>query len=211
MDTVLANRIESVALGLEDLNKSYNAIACLRTAESFGLQDVVAIEALNEYPIFEEDNPYVPRKVTAYAHRWIDLHRQETPDGLFDWARDRDMRMLGTSPHAEMTLDDVSLDGPILVLFGNEKAGLRPETAARCDDVFRLPMYGFTESFNLSVTVGMTLSALTGRVRRRLEEEGRTGDMSEARKQWLLASWLVSSVRAAEPILRRELGPKKTN
>ena len=165
MDTVLAHRLQSVALGLEDLNKSHNAVACLRTAESFGIQDIVAVEAINAYPLPEEpedpevgSEPYVARKITAYAHRWVDLHRLERAEELTTWAGQREMRIFGTSPHATDTIEDVPLDRPILVLFGNEKEGLRPETAERCDGVFRLPMYGFTESFNLSVTVDNVIS-----------------------------------------------------
>ena len=122
---------------------------------------------------------------------------------MMAWARARGMRVYGTSPHAEQLVSEVSVDGPMLVLFGNESSGLRPETTAACDEVFRLPMYGFVESFNLTVSVAMTLSELTGRLRRRWAADGKRGDMSLERQAHCLARWYVSSVRRSDLIVRR--------
>ena len=58
-------------------------------------------------------------------------------------------------------------------------------------------MYGFTESFNLSVSVGMTLFNVMERKRALLSREGQSGDISEERRNELLAHWLVRDVRGA--------------
>jgi hypothetical protein len=67
-------------------------------------------------------------------------------------------------------------------------------------------MYGFTESFNVSVSVGMVLGPLVERVRRRLADVGRQSDLDAATRDWLLARWYVRDVRASEMVLRRRLG-----
>lgn len=211
MQAVLARRLASVALGIEDLHLSHNGHACLRTAEGLGLQDAVAVELRHAYPLDPPDpapdaDDRLERRVTMAAHRWIDLHRVPATDALVDWARARDMAVFGAGPRGERTLDTLPADRPLMVLFGNEKDGLRPETLAACDGVFRIPMYGFTESFNVSVSVGMTLAAHTARVRARLAAEGRTGDLPDARRTALLARWLLDDVRAAAAIVRRKLG-----
>ena len=208
MRTVLQHRIVSIAFGLEDLNHSHNATACIRTAESLGLQDVVTAELRNEYPLPDADATSLRtnRKLSMHAHHWVDMHRFNESESLSDWARQRQMKIYGTSPHAEMTLRELPVNEPMLLLFGNEKDGLRPQTQALCHGSFRVPMYGFTESFNLSVCAGMVLSDLMAKKRESLAADGLTGDLSEARQQEILARWLVRDTRGAELILRRARG-----
>lgn len=200
---VLAWRLGSLALGLEDLHHVHNGAACLRTAEGLGLQDVVAAELRNAYPVPETPDP-VHRLVTAHAHHWLDLHRVSTSGELVDWARSRGMAVFGAGPRGEVTLETLPVERPLLLLFGNEKLGLRPETLAACDATFRIPMYGFTESYNLSVSVGMALATLVPRIRARLAAEGRTGDLPADRSQRLLAQWVMASVRRPDLILKRK-------
>jgi tRNA (guanosine-2'-O-)-methyltransferase len=210
MLSVLERRITSIALGVEDLANSFNGAACIRTAESLGIHDIVAAELRHPYPLPDLPSDPVTSGVNMYAHRWVDLHRLPTSKGLIQWARDRQMRILGTSPHAEMTVSDVTVDQPLLVLFGNERDGLKPETAAACDDVFRLPMYGFTESFNVSVSVAMTLADLSKRLRNAWQAEGKMGDMCSERQTFLLAQWYLSSVRRSDLVVARYMSEKTT-
>ncbi len=208
MERVIQARLGSLILAVEDMYSTHNGSACMRTAESLGIQNVVAVETRNAYPLREEPEPISERphrKITAHAHHWIDLHRLPDAEALSDWAKARNVRIMGTSPHAELALEDIALDQrPLMVLFGNEKDGLRSETLNICHDVFKLNMYGFTESFNLSVTVGMVLAQL-GQRRRAELPLGLTGDLSEADQQEILARWLVRDVRGAGAILRRAL------
>ncbi len=202
MRQVLDARLASVALGIEDLHHGHNGAACLRTAEAFGVQDVVAAEVRNAYPLPARPN----RKVTMAAHAWLDLHRLPDAAALLAWARTRDMRVFGAGPRGALTLESLPVDAPLLVLFGNEAEGLLPATLDACDDVFRIPMFGFTESFNVSVSVGVTLADVTRRRRAALAAEDRVGDLPPARRDGLLARWCVADVRGAGAILRRKLG-----
>lgn len=206
MEGVLAHRLASIALGVEDLHHSHNGHACLRTAEALGLQDIVAAELRHAYPLEEPAEIEVNRKISMAAHRWIDLHRVDDTAALLDFARARDMRVFGAGPRGALTLDALPLDRPVMLLFGNERAGLRDDTLAACDDAFRIPMHGFCESFNVSVSVGIALAATTARVRARLAAEGRTGDLPDDRRRYLLARWLLGDVRGATGIIRRKLG-----
>ena len=172
---VLTQRITTLALGIENLHHSHNGSACIRTAEALGIHDIVAAELTNQYPLPHHDERAVSSGVSMYSDRWVDLHRVQSSQELIEWARSRGMRVFGTSPHAEMTVSQLSLESPLLVLFGNESEGLKPETAQACDGVFRLPMYGFTESFNISVSVGITLADLVSRLRGQWAQERRRG------------------------------------
>ena len=205
MKTVVATRLGGVTLGVEDLYKTHNGAACLRTAEGLGLQRVAAVESLNPFHFEDETAGEVHRKVTAHADRWIDLHRFDAAESLLGWARAQGMSIYGAGPRGQMTAAELPDDRPTLILFGNEKEGLRPETLAACDDTFRIPMYGFTESFNVSVSVGIVLGQLVERVRARLAREGLQTDLDDATRDWLLARWYVRDVRASDLILRRRL------
>ena len=165
---------------------------------------MVAVELRNVYPLPEDTQ--VNRKVSLAAHHWLDLHRLDSSEALLEWARTRGMTTYGAGPRATISVDELPLDRPLLVLFGNEKRGLLPETAAACDGTFQIPMHGFAESFNVSVSVGMVLRALTTRIRARLAQEGRTGDLDPARRDALLARWCFADVRRSDAILRRKLG-----
>ena len=201
MQEVLSLRLESLALGLEDLYHSHNGAACLRSAEGMGLQDVVSVEARHAFPL-----PGVSSQVSMAAHAWLDLHRLSSPEAMMSWARARGMRVFGAGPRARFELSQIPIDEPLLLLFGSEKTGLLPETLAGCDESFRIPMYGFTESFNVSVSVGMSLSHLVPRVRAMRAEEGSQGDLPQARQRLLLARWCLKSVRASEGIIVHKLG-----
>lgn len=218
--TVLDRRITSVALGVEDLHHEHNGAACLRTAEGLGLHHVYAAEVRNRYPyptgggsdVKREASGRIPRSISMHAHRWIELETfkgaEEISPGeqLIQTARQRGYRVYGAGPRGGYELLDLPMDQPIMVLFGNEANGLREETMAACDGIFRIPMYGFTESFNISVSVGMVLEQLGARRRAQLAEEGRLGEFSEEEKLTLTAEWLARDMRNIDLILERYCG-----
>jgi tRNA (guanosine-2'-O-)-methyltransferase len=110
--------------------------------------------------------------------------------------------VFATVPGAAQTIDDVDVTQPIAVVFGNEHAGLTDAAIAACDGAIGVPMFGFTESFNLSVTVALAMSRIATR---RREAIGALGDLSETRRRELRARWFALSIRAAVSILERTL------
>jgi tRNA (guanosine-2'-O-)-methyltransferase len=206
MEAVLDARRTDVALAVENLHHSHNGAACIRTAEALGLQDMVALESLNTFPLFEGGEDAVDaKKITRLTDRWMSIHRMQGPADLRTFADDRGMAVWGAAPLGTATLADIPADRPVIVLFGNEKSGLLPETIAACDATFRIPMYGFVESFNISVSVGIVLHDL---LRRRRSGEGPpegADSLAPLRRKALLARWLFEDVRAADLILKRRL------
>ena len=216
ISSVLERRITSLALGVEDLHHEHNGAACLRTAEGLGLHHIYAAEIRNTYPHPAlSTNPKasgkkgrIPKGITMHAHRWINLEIFKGQEGLsagvemIKTAQKRGYRVFGAGPRGEYELLDLPLDQPLMVLFGNEASGLREDTMAACDGIFKIPMYGFTESFNISVSVGMVLEQLGTRIRQKLNGQGICGELSAAEKLKLTAEWLARDMRQVDVILK---------
>ncbi len=175
IEAVLPWRTRYLTLVLEDIYHPQNASATLRTAEILGVQDIYVVENWNPYRV----NP----KVVLGASKWVFLYRfreadeQNTPRCMA-YLRRLGYRIVATSPHkaAWHRPEDVPLDRPLALWFGSELEGLSETALEQADGVLRLPMYGFTESYNLSVSVGITLYTLVERLHRsdvdwRLREE----------------------------------------
>lgn len=208
MENVLAARTPDLVLAVENLHHSHNGAACLRTAEAMGLQDLVTVESLNVFPLFDAVNGPGSggHKVTRLTDRWLSIHRVEGAAALRAFADGRGLQIWGAAPLGEATLADVPADRPVMVLFGNEHSGIAPETLGVCDGSFRIPMYGFVESFNISVSVGIVLYDLQRRraaARKNAEISAPAQGLPRLRREALLARWLFEDVRAAHLILNR--------
>ena len=193
IDAVLDMRLASVVTVCEDTYDPHNAAAAIRTSEALGLQELHVIESAERFS--------ATKSVTRGAHKWIDLVRDDTAVTAIAALRARGFRTYATLPSATaVNVEDVPVDAPLAVLFGNEHAGLSPEAVAACDGAVSVRMYGMTESFNLSVTVGLAMSRLATRRRARL---GVPGDLDPERRTWLRAKWFALRVRAVEGVLER--------
>ncbi len=195
---VAASRTRRIAVVLEDIDNPFNATAVTRTAEGLGIQDVHIIENEHRFALHEG--------VTLGAAKWLSMHRYAQRDAdntgvcLDQLARDG-FRLVATSPHLDgYTADTLPIDQPVALVFGYEKTGISPAAARRCTTRLRLPMYGFVESFNITVSAGMALSRLRERVRTECDGGGviDPGLQEELTLQWILAS-IPRRVRDALP------------
>src|SRR5262249_11943116 len=107
-----------------------------------------------------------------------------------------------TRPDASTSIDDVDVGTPLVVLFGNEHSGLSDAALAACDGALAVPMFGMTESYNLSVTVALAMSRLAARRRAYIRMPG---DLDEARRAQLRALWFTFGIRGVEQVLERLL------
>ena len=160
-DRVAQERTRHVVVVLEDLFQEHNASAVLRTCECFGIQDVYAIEDKYKYAL--------QRKAARGAGQWIDLHRfTERGNATLDCIHhlhQKGYAIVATSPHAEAhTPETLPMDEPLALCFGTERLGLSSSLLERADYHIKIPMYGFTESFNLSVSVALLLQTLKARL-----------------------------------------------
>lgn len=192
IEAVLDDRLRSVTVVLEDLYDPHNGAAAIRSVEAFGLTALHAVEGAGPFRF--------SGGITIGAEAWIDVHRHPDVERCARVLRDRGIRMFATLPDAGDDLETVPVDRPLAIWFGNERDGLTPAAVAACDGAVRIPMYGFTQSFNLSVSVALSLQRLAARRRQHL---GTTGDLDDQERALLRAQWYAHSVRAADLIIAR--------
>jgi tRNA (guanosine-2'-O-)-methyltransferase len=164
IDNVLAKRTRFFTIVLEDIFKPHNASAVLRTCDCFGIQDIHLIEKTDTYKI----NPFVTRG----AAQWVDLHKYFKADGsavddCFGRLRSEGYTIYGTSPASNsLSIHDFPIlpNQKVALVFGNEHEGISEDVKSKVDGLVHIPMRGFTESFNISVSASIFLYELIKRV-----------------------------------------------
>jgi len=191
---VLKERTRYLTVLLEDIYQSQNASAVLRTCDCTGIQDVHIVEERNEYEI----NP----DVALGANQWLSLHYYNAgEDNIFrgvEALRKQGYRIVATSPHAKGTSPeafDLS-KGKAALMFGTELNGLTDRALDLADEYVQIPMIGFTESYNISVSAALILYGL----RKRLEASDLNWRLEEDERLELLLNWLRTSVKMSEQI-----------
>lgn len=186
---ILNYRTRYFTVVLEDIYQSQNASAVLRSCDGFGIQDVHVIENRNAFD--------VDKGVTIGADKWLTVHRYKKPGtdntaAAYSRLREQGYRIVATTPHEkQINLPEFVPDQPTALVFGAEKAGLTPQAVRHADDRLYIPMYGFSESFNISVCVALCLQ----HIRRIMETRNIPWQLSDEVKQRIYLQWLRKSIR----------------
>lgn len=192
---VLAQRTRHLTVVLENLYHPENGNAVMRSVECFGLQEM--------YIVQEKYDWKYSLKIARGAAKWTDLRAYGTEEGgseaCYKQLRERGYQLVATDPQpGSCTAQNLDISRPVALIFGTESTGVAPETLAMADARIHIPMVGFTESFNISVSAGILLAQL----RQRLEVEVPNWQLPEADQVSIYADWLVKSVRHADALLR---------
>lgn len=152
---VLENRTKYITVILEDIYQSQNASAVLRTCDCFGIQDLHIIENYNKFNV----NP----RVALGSTNWLDIYNynslpSNTSEALKS-IKEKGYRIIATSQNKDcLSIDEFDLNkGKVAFVFGNEHRGISEEVKKLADEFVTIPMFGFTESFNISASVSMIL------------------------------------------------------
>lgn len=192
---VLSLRTNYLTVVLEDIYQTQNASAVVRSADCFGIQNVHVIENKNVFHV----NPDVVRGasnwVTVTRHSGSDMN---TPEALRKLRSDG-YRIVVANPHEhDVSLEDFDLaKGKAAIVFGCERPGLSEWAKSEADEFMKIPMVGFTESLNVSVSVAVTLHHLTHKLR---QNSNINWQLTEGEKQKLLLDWLRVSIKRVDLI-----------
>ncbi len=181
---VLAARLDSVTLVMDAPHDPHNGAAVLRSCDAFGVQRV--------HVVARRETFMIARRVTQGAERWVDVVRHTTPESAIEALHAGGYRLIATHPQGQLTPEELAHVPRVALVLGNEHDGICDGLYAAADSTVRIPMRGFAESLNVSVSAAILLAAAAAR----------PGDLSHGQKRVLYARWLHHSLTRASDILR---------
>lgn len=196
-ERLIQERTDYVTIVMEDLYQSHNQSAVMRSADCYGIQNVHLIENRNHYDSTST--------VSQGAREWLTLHRHRelednTPATIAE-LKAAGYRIIATTPHTrDVLVDELDLErGKMAFFLGTELTGLSDTVLEQADEFVKVPMYGFTESLNVSVCGAIIMYS----VMRRLRESGIDWHLTEKRKNEVLFQWYKNAIKASDEILER--------
>ena len=162
-ENIIKNRTKHITVVIEDVYQPHNASAVLRSCDLTGVHDVHIIENKNNYDV----NP----EVAMGSSKWLNIMKYNNSDnntlGVINSLKKSGYKIVATTPHKKSYgIDDIPIDEKTALLFGTELTGLSDIAIENSDEILTIPMYGFTESYNISVSAALCLYTLTQRLRK---------------------------------------------
>ncbi|MDD3875624.1 MAG: RNA methyltransferase [Bacteroidales bacterium] len=195
-EDIIKERTKYLTIVLEDIYQPHNASAVLRSCDCYGIQDVHIIENNNVYDV----NP----QVALGSSNWLHLHKYKgkdfnTPDCITH-LKSLGYTIAATTPHKNgYDIADVPLNNKIALMFGTEKDGLSQYAIQNADIYVKVPMFGFTESLNISVTAAICFYQLS----QNLRASDIDWKLTEEEKTDTLLSWYKNSIRDAKGLIEK--------
>ena len=204
-ERTLNSRTRYLTVVLEDIYQTQNASAVLRSCDCFGIQDVHIIENRNRFSV----NP----QVTLGSTKWLNLHHYRKKEhntlDCIQQLRSLGYRIVATSPHANDTnLEDFNLEkGKTALFFGTELTGISETVEKNADEFLKIPMFGFTESFNISVSAAIILHHLNLRLRQGAIDY----HLSEDEKEEIRLDWLRKTIKSSALLEKKFYNEQKNS
>jgi tRNA (guanosine-2'-O-)-methyltransferase len=188
---IIRDRTRHLTIVMEDLFQQHNTSAVLRSCDCFGIQDVHIIENFNKYEI----NP----AVALGSSKWINIFRynkqEDNSADCFNKLKAQGYRIIAATPHQEgFTPESLPIENKIALVFGTEYDGLSSTAITMADGFVGIPMYGFTESFNISVSAALLLRALI----ERLHHSSIDWQLSDEEKLDVQIQWAKNVIKRAD-------------
>ncbi len=192
---VLDKRTNHITIVLEDVYQSHNFSAVLRSADIFGIQTVNFIENRNKYKVSED--------VSMGSTQWLSINRYQNKENntkqCLQDLKAKGYKIVATSLHKNsISLNQLTLEKPIALVFGTELTGITKDVEDVADEFVTLPMFGFTESFNISVCAALCMYEL----RNKLENSDISFGLTEAEKKDIYIEWLKASIKKHDLVIK---------
>ena len=179
---VLKNRTNHFTIAVEDIFQMHNTSAVMRSCEVFGIQELNVIE--------QRYGKSIDKEIAMGAQKWVDINTFDSISGCVDSLKGKGYQIIATTPHEnDCLMDDFDISKPSALFFGTERDGLSEEVLQKADGFLKIPMVGFTESLNISVSAAIIIQNLMHRLRNsdinwQLSEE----EILKKRLQWARSS-----------------------
>lgn len=201
---VLGNRTRHVTVVVEDLFQTQNISAVMRTCECVGIQDIHIIEGENDFSIHTAISMGADKWLNRYHYPASDHNIADCILGL----KQKGYTVVATLPGDDSCyMEDLPIEKPIALLFGTELKGLTPEAIALSDCSVKIPMYGFTTSFNISNSVAIMATYFI----EKLKKSSLNWKLSDEEKEILYLEWLQKSIKTPDLIIQKFLNENNLN
>lgn len=155
---VLKNRTKHFTIAIEDVFQLHNTSAVMRSCEVFGIQELNVIE--------QKFGKNIDKEIAMGAEKWVDIHRFSTIQECISNLKSKGYQIIATTPHNDSCLlHEFDITKPSALFFGTERDGLSEEVMQQADGFLKIPMVGYTESLNISVSAAIIIQDITNRLR----------------------------------------------
>lgn len=191
---VLQHRTKYLTVAIEDVFQLHNTSAVLRSCDAFGIQELHVVE--------DRFGQRLDKNIAMGAEQWVDVNRYPTTSECITALKDAGYQIIATTPHDDSCLlNDFRLTTKTALFFGTEKEGLSEEVLQKADGFLKIPMVGFSESLNVSVSAAIIIQTLTEKLRKsNLPWQLSDIEMLEKR-----LDWTKKSIKDVEGIIDRYL------
>ena len=158
IEKVLNQRTDFITVCIEDVYQLHNTSAVMRSCEVFGVQSL--------HVISQKYGKKIDTEIAMGAQKWVDIYRYDQTSEAINALKQKGYKIIATTPDKKSdSLSTFPLNEKIALFFGTERHGLSEEVISQADDFLHIPMVGFTESLNISVSAAIILQQLTERLR----------------------------------------------
>lgn len=191
---VLKNRTKHFTIAMEDVYQLHNTSAVMRSCEVFGIQELNVIE--------QKFGKRIDTEIAMGAQKWVDVFRYNSVQSCMDEIRVKGYQIIATTPHDDSCmLHEFDITKPAALFFGTERDGLSQEVLDQADGFLKIPMVGYTESLNISVSAAIIIQDITNRLR----QSAINWQLSEEEIWEKRLDWTRKSIKDIEFIERKYL------
>ena len=191
-DEVISKRTRHFTVATEDVYQLHNTSAVMRSCDVFGIQDLHVIE--------EKVTKKIDREIAMGAQKWVNINRHNSTKECIDNLKENGYQIIATTPHNNSTeLKEFDISKKSAFFFGKEKEGLSDIVLEAADGYLKIPMYGFTESLNISVSAAIILQTLITKVK----DSDVVWELSELEKNEIKLQWAKMSIKSSTEIIER--------
>ena len=197
-DAVLSQRTKHFTVATEDVYQLHNTSAVIRSCDVFGIQEVNIIE--------ERNTKRIDREIAMGAQKWVDLNRYNTVQDCIENLKQKGYQIVATTPHTnDFELHDFDVSKKSCFFFGRETEGLSQDVLDVADSYLKIPMVGFTESLNISVSAAIILQHVTTK----LKQTDVNWQLTENEINEKRLDWCKKTIKSYNEIIERYYDKQK--
>jgi tRNA (guanosine-2'-O-)-methyltransferase len=147
----LEQRQFTLEVAIENVHDSHNVSAIFRSCDAVGAPKVSLVYT-------KEKLPKISKVTSASAFKWVENDTYSSIKECYDSYRKRGFKVYASMLSEDaVSLYDLDLTEPCVLVLGNEHRGISEEAAELADEVYYIPMRGMVQSLNVSVAAAVSL------------------------------------------------------